>query len=41
MDLYKSGKVQPEQLNGQDTCMYSMQWLFGTHRMSLVGRDEM
>jgi Choline/Carnitine o-acyltransferase len=40
-ELYKKGKVKPEQLNGQDTCMYSMQWLFGTHRMPCMGRDRM
>ena len=38
---YKAGEVKPEQLNGQDTCMYSFQWLFNTHRKPRVGRDEM
>ncbi|KAL3417438.1 mycocerosic acid synthase [Phlyctema vagabunda] len=40
-DLYEAGKVKPEQLNGQDTCMSSLQWLFGTHRKPCIGPDQM
>ena len=39
--LYQAGDVQPQQINGQDTCMYLFQWLFNTHRKPGYKGDQM